>query len=209
MLCKHAVARAKHTCPNRMASGTQRVAAWLASERMCATHVGGRAQQASTQASKGGHVDGRADGRTGARTGGSAGSREGANRIRWHLAVFPSLMTCRTDKVGKAARAEFCAEFLHIATAQHLSANRQLGRNTSNTCNMVIWDYQRVDGAVVWKSGGILIASWELQEARRISRVHVHACRREETGVRIRWHLAKIRHCCGKTYDKRRADVRA
>ena len=70
-------------------------------------------------------------GQTGGRAGGQedrlAGGRERANgrtrgecraiilirrlntavRIKWHLALVPSLMACRTDKVGETARAHF------------------------------------------------------------------------------------------------------
>ena len=108
-------------------------------------------------------------GQTGGRAGGQedrlAGGRERANgrtrgecraiilirrlntavRIKWHLALVPSLMACRTDKVGETARAQAFFEFVYIARAQHRSASGQLDGDTSNAGHVLKWRYKGVD----------------------------------------------------------------
>ena len=105
-------------------------------------------------------------GQTGGRAGGQedrlAGGRERANgrtrgecraiilirrlntavRIKWHLALVPSLMARRTDKVGETARAQAFFEFVYLARAQHISASGQLDGETSSAGHVLKWRFQ-------------------------------------------------------------------
>ena len=109
-------------------------------------------------------------GQTGGRAGGQedrlAGGRERANgrtrgecraiilirrlntgvRIKWHLALVPSLMACRTDKVGETARAQIFFEVVYIVIGQRTSASGQLNGETSTAGHVPKWRQKRVDG---------------------------------------------------------------